>query len=214
MTEDVSYWVEFGKVALAHAIAVASPGPDFAVVLRQSTSYGRRTGCWTSAGIASAILLHVSYSLLGIGLLVRQSEVGFEILRGVGAGYLGWLGVQALRAKPSQMDQVVGAPDRRIPTRASAFATGFFTNALNPKAALFFVGFFISMISASTPKLIQAAYGLWMVVGTLAWFSALTIWVTRPRFIRWLSEYGHWISRLLGVVLLGLAASLLLSVKK
>jgi threonine/homoserine/homoserine lactone efflux protein len=214
MTEDVSYWLEFGKVALAHAIAVVSPGPDFAVVLRQSTSYGRRTGCWTSAGIASAILLHVSYSLLGIGLLVRQSEVAFEILRWVGAGYLGWLGVQSLRAKRTPLNPMVGEPNRRIPTQWSAFATGFLTNALNPKAALFFVGLFISVISASTPKLIQAAYGLWMVLGTFAWFSALTILVTRPGFVRRLTGYGHWISRLLGVVLLALAASLLLSVGK
>ena len=64
------YWVEFSKVAVAHALAVASPGPDFAVVMKQSLSMGRRAGFWTSVGIGTAILMHVAYSLLGLGLLI------------------------------------------------------------------------------------------------------------------------------------------------
>ncbi|HTO03146.1 MAG TPA: LysE family transporter, partial [Opitutus sp.] len=67
------YAMEFGKVALAHLLAVMSPGPDFAVVLRQSLGYGRRIAIWTSVGIGTAILLHVTYSLLGIGLLITGS---------------------------------------------------------------------------------------------------------------------------------------------
>ena len=60
------YKVEFFKVALAHLLAVVSPGPDFAVVLRQSLTHGRRTAIWTSVGVGTAILLHVGYSLLGL----------------------------------------------------------------------------------------------------------------------------------------------------
>ena len=42
------YWLEFSKVALAHLLAVASPGPDFAIVVKQSLTHGRRTAIWTS----------------------------------------------------------------------------------------------------------------------------------------------------------------------
>lgn len=66
-------WIEFGKVALVHLLAVASPGPDFAIVLRQSLAHGRRTALWTSVGVGTAILLHVTYSLFGIGLLITGS---------------------------------------------------------------------------------------------------------------------------------------------
>ena len=63
-----AYWTEFGKVALAHALAVASPGPDFAIVVKQSLAHGRRTAIATSIGVGTAISLHVGYSLLGLGL--------------------------------------------------------------------------------------------------------------------------------------------------
>ncbi len=78
-------WREFSQVALAHLLAVASPGPDFALVLRQSLTHGRRTALWTSLGIGTAILLHVTYSLLGLGLLIRSSALWFGVVKYAGA---------------------------------------------------------------------------------------------------------------------------------
>ena len=68
------YAAEFLTVALIHLLAVASPGPDFAVVVRESVTHGRRAGTWTALGVGSAIFLHVGYSLLGIGLIVSQDR--------------------------------------------------------------------------------------------------------------------------------------------
>ena len=81
------YWSEFLLVALVHLVAVASPGPDFAMVLRQSVIFGRRPAIWTSLGIGTGIFLHVAYSLLGIGLLVRSSVLAFNVLKWLGAIY-------------------------------------------------------------------------------------------------------------------------------
>ena len=89
-------WFEFGQIVLAHALAVASPGPDFALVLRQSLVHGRKTAIATSFGIGAGILVHVTYSLLGVGLLLKSSPLAFTFLKFVGAAYLGWLGIQAL----------------------------------------------------------------------------------------------------------------------
>ena len=96
------YAAEFLTVALIHLLAVASPGPDFAVVVRESVTHGRRAGTWTALGVGSAIFLHVGYSLLGIGLIVSQSIVLFNALKWAAAAYLLYIGFKALRAQPAK----------------------------------------------------------------------------------------------------------------
>jgi RhtB (resistance to homoserine/threonine) family protein len=195
-------------VAVAHLLAVVSPGPDFALVLKQSLSRGRRVALCTSFGIGTAILLHVSYSLLGLGLLLRGSEVWFNAVKYAGAAYIAWLGVQALRARPRVTDDpsVVVRAVQMDGTRA--FVSGFLTNVLNPKATLFFISLFALAINPATPKSIQAAYGLWMAVATAAWFAIVSLLFTRPQVRATFWRHGHWIDRVLGVVFLAFAASL------
>ena len=212
------HWLEFSKVAVAHFLAVASPGPDFAIVLKQSLSHGRRTAIWTSIGVGTAILLHVTYSLLGIGLLIRGSELWFNVVKYAGAAYIAWLGVQSLRAKPrteagagSNADLVASA---KLPDERGAFAIGFLTNALNPKATLFFISLFVMIVNPQTPKFIQAGYGLWMAVATAGWFCLVSVLFTQADVRRKFLRHGHWIDRALGVVFLAFAASLALTTIK
>lgn len=215
-----AYWVEFSQVALAHLFAVASPGPDFAIVLKQSLTYGRRTAIWTSIGVGAAILLHVGYSLLGLGLVLRGSPTWFAVAKYAGAAYIAWLGVQSLRAKPRGEAPEPGRPGGAgvvgnvIPTARAAFATGFLTNALNPKVTLFFVSLFVVVVSPQTPKLIQAGYGLWMALATMAWFSLVATAFTREDVRRRFLRHGHWIDRGLGVVFLAFAAVLVVATVK
>ena len=194
-------------VAGAHLLAVASPGPDFAIVVRQSLVHGRRTAQWTSLGVGTAILLHVTYSLLGIGLLIKSSVMWFTALKYAGALYLTWLGVQALRTRPRAADAAAAA-EGGPPAAHGAFLTGFLTNALNPKVALFFLALFATVISPKTPKVVQAGYGVWMALMTMAWFCLVSVLFTRPEVRREFLRRGHWIDRTLGVVFLGFAASL------
>ena len=206
-------WVEFAKVAGAHLLAVASPGPDFAIVLRQSLAHGRRTAIWTSVGVGAAILLHVGYSLLGMGLLIRSSALWFGVVKYAGAAYIAWLGVQALRAKP-RADADAAASEINVgaaPAGRGAFAVGFLTNALNPKATLFFISLFAMIVNPATPKLVQAGYGLWMAIATMGWFSLVSVVFTREDVRRKFLRHGHWIDRALGVVFLAFAVSLALA---
>jgi RhtB (resistance to homoserine/threonine) family protein len=210
-----SYWSEFLLVALAHLVAVASPGPDFAMVLRQSITYGRRPAVWTSVGIGTGIFLHVAYSLLGIGLLVRSSVLAFNILKWLGAVYLAWVGQKALRAKPfanggvQQATAAGGTP--AIPGRRAAFVTGFLTNALNPKATLFFVALFSVVINPRTPVLIQCGYGIWMALATMGWFTLVSLFFSQERVRAAFLRCGHWFERTMGVILLALGVRLALA---
>lgn len=204
------YWSEFLTVAVAHALAVASPGPDFAIVLRQSLRHGRRAAVWTSVGIGCGLSIHIAYSLLGLGLILKNSAGALETVKWLGAAYLAWIGVQALRAGPRRDDIDLGEAGAG-PTARGAWTTGFLVNVLNPKAALFFISLFPLAVSVTTPRAVQAGYGVWMVVTTMGWFAFVAVVFTREEVRRAFLRHGHWIDRGLGVVFLGLAASLALT---
>ena len=92
------YWSEFITIAVAHLLAVASPGPDFAVVLKQSVTGGTRQGILTSLGVGAGILIHVSYCLLGMSILFAQSDMLLTAMKYLAASYLAYLGVQTISA--------------------------------------------------------------------------------------------------------------------
>jgi RhtB (resistance to homoserine/threonine) family protein len=208
------FWAQFIKIAVAHMLAVAAPGPDFAMVVRQSLAHGRRAALWTSVGIATAILLHVTYTLLGIGILLRSSRAAFTAVKFVGAGYLAWIGAKALMSRPrSELSASPAGAEAELsraaePSPRQALATGFVTNAFNPKVTLFFVAIFATVVDPSTPKVIQAAYGLWMSLATMAWFSMVSVFFTREGVRGAFLKGGHWIDRAMGAVFIGLAVAL------
>jgi RhtB (resistance to homoserine/threonine) family protein len=205
-----NYWTEFLSVAVAHALAVASPGPDFALVLKQSLAHGRRTAIWSSIGIGCGISVHIVYCLLGLGFFLKSSPVALAVVKYLGAAYLAYVGVQALRSRPRSGDLDLAA-NESAPTDRAAWTTGFLVNVLNPKAAMFFIALFPLAVSVTTPKIIQAGYGLWMTLATMAWFCFVSVVFTKPEVRNKFLRHGHWIDRALGVVFLAFAASLALA---
>ncbi len=203
------YWVEFLTIAGVHLVAVASPGPDFTVTLRQSLRYGTQTGVQTAIGIGSGIFLHILYSLLGLGLLISQNEYLSLSMRFVAAGYLGYLGFLSLKAKPHEPD-VMETEHLPEPGFFKAFKVGFITNALNPKATLFFLSLYVSIVRSDTPYFIQAGYGVYMAIATTLWFSFVSILFGNKRVRHSFETHMHWVERFVGVILIGLALKLLL----
>ncbi len=203
--------MEFMTVALVHLLAVASPGPDFAVVVRESVAQGRRAGSWTALGVGCGIFVHVAYSLLGIGLIVSQSIVLFNLFKWLAAAYLVYLGWRALRARPMSLEPVDTANAAVARTAWRAFLIGFVTNGLNPKATLFFLSLFTVVISPDTPLLVQAGYGVYLAGATALWFLLVAWLFSRGRVRAGFARMGHWFDRLTGAVLIGLGARLALS---
>ena len=206
----MQYWREFLTIVVAHALAVASPGPDFALVLKQSLAHGRRTALWSSIGIGCGISIHIVYCLLGLGFFLKNSPVALMVVKYLGAAYLAWVGVQALRA-PARTGDLDLSAGHTEPTSRAAWTAGFLVNVLNPKAALFFIALFPLAVSVTTPKLIQAGYGLWMTLATMAWFCFVSLVFTKPEVRRKFLRHGHWIDRTLGMVFLAFAVSLALA---
>ncbi|WNW13482.1 LysE family transporter [Pseudomonas sp. DTU_2021_1001937_2_SI_NGA_ILE_001] len=202
------YWAEFLTVALIHLLAVASPGPDFAVVVRESVAHGRKAGTWAALGVGSAIFLHVGYSLLGIGIIVSQSIVLFNALKWAAAAYLLYIGIKALRARPAEAR--AQEPEAASVERSArgAYVSGFVTNGLNPKATLFFLSLFTVVIDPHTPLMVQAGYGLYLAAATALWFCLVARLFSQARVRAGFARMGHWFDRAMGGVLVALGVKL------
>lgn len=203
-------WTLFAVVALAHGLGVASPGPDFAVVLRQTLAHGRRAGVLTAIGIGLGIVFHVGFSLFGLGWAVEALPWLLPALSYGGAIFLLWLGGQALRARPLPP---LADPAAAAPAPGSALrwlSIGLATNLLNAKALLFFVALCASVITTDTPVDLRLALGAWLVLATAAWFSMLALSIGHPALRRHLHARAHHIDHAMGVVLIGLALLILL----
>ena len=202
---------QFITIAVAHLLAVASPGPDFAIVLKQSVNGGVRAGLWTSAGVGTGIFLHVAYCVLGVALLLSRVDWLFVLVKLVAAAYLAWLGLQALWHAWRAADAVeAGAAGAELaPVRA--FSTGFLTNGLNPKATLFFLALWTVVISPETPVGVQVLYGVYLALATFAWFAMLSRLLGQQRVRGLLLRSGKWFEAGMGAVLLFLAAQIVVT---
>jgi len=210
------YWVEFIALAIAHLFAVMSPGPDFAVVSRYSVRFGAKTGVWVSLGIALGILIHVTYSVLGLALVIKTTPVLYSFLLLGAAVYFLWLAAILLRAKKPQLTTSDNSDslekvtqNEKPPSVPRAIGLGFLTNGLNMKATMFFLALFTSVISAQTPFVVKSAYGAYLAVATFIWFAALSLLLGKTRLRHWLLRYGYWFDRAMGFIVLLLAVHLI-----
>lgn len=211
----MTFLPEFLTVAVVHLLAVMSPGPDFVMISRNSLIYSRKTGVYSAIGLGLGILVHVTYSLVGIGLIISKSILLFSILKFVGAAYLIYIGYQCLQAKPRQEKNIENKKTKPGDLgKLQAIRMGFLTNVLNPKATLFFFALFTQVISTNTPKIIQALYGLEMSIMTFSWFalvaSALSLNIIRVRF----ASVHHHLERTFGVILIALGIKVAVSSSK
>jgi len=207
-----NYLGEFLALATIHFLAVVAPGPDFAVTIRQSVRFGRWVGICTALGIGAGISVHVLYTVLGVGALMHTTPWLLTVAKVLGGGYIVYLGVSLLRSKPkSTLDSEPAAVSEAPQSLGKAFTTGFLTNATNPKATLFFLAIFTTLISATTPLGVQALYGLWMCLVNALWFVLVALFFSSHRVRQQFMRMGHWFERTMGVILILFAGRLLLS---
>lgn len=205
----MDYLSEFITIALVHLVAVASPGPDFAIVVRNSVSYGRRIAMYTSVGIGLGILLHVAYSLIGLSVVIKTTPWLYSAISYLSAAYLLYLAWGALRAGPSDSAATVAmGKNASTITARKALMSGFLTNGLNPKATLFFLSLFTAIIDINTPFAVKAVYGLYLAFATGVWFCFLSYLLSTSRVAKLIGDKGYWLDRLMGVVLVALAIRL------
>ncbi|WP_259781430.1 LysE family transporter [Aestuariispira ectoiniformans] len=199
-------------VAGVTILAVISPGPDFAVTSRNSLMHGRAAGLATAAGIACGVSVHVTYTLLGLGYILAKADWLLDILRYGGAAYLVYLGVSAFLKQRTTAQSAMQQDDQPLRiSRFQMFRNGFLCNAFNPKTALFFIALFSQAVAPTTPMPAQMAFGLFIALAHLVWFSIVAGLLTHPTLQAWFGRIKTGLERVIGLCLVGLGVKLALS---
>lgn len=161
----------FFSAALAHLLAVMSPGPDTAIIFHQSFAKGRVQGILTALGIGFGIFVHCFFAISGISLLIYSSDEAKFFIKFMGAIYLLYLGISFFISKKSSKT------DESKVLFKNPFIIGFVTNLLNVKAFLFTVSLF-SFINLDSNTLMSLIYLLYFPLITAAWFSFVSYALT------------------------------------
>lgn len=206
-----NYLTGFFAVVSLHFLGLISPGPDFILVMRNSFLYPTRTALFTSLGVSLGIVIHISYCLLGLAILITKSPTLFTVVKYLGAAYLFYIGVKALLAKTNSV-YTPTAQAQKVPQLSDwqGLKQGFLCNVLNPKASLFLLGIFTLAIKPSTPIWVQTLYGAWMVVATFLWFGFISVLITHPVVRQRIFKIQPFVIKGLGVLLILFALDLAL----
>jgi len=203
---------EFFAITLIIILAAISPGPDFAIVIKNALMHNRKSGIFTALGVSCSLLIHASYCILGLAIIISQSLLLFSIIKYLGAAYLIYIGIKSLMAKrPSTHIQT---QTNHTPLNAfQSFTQGFLCNLLNPKAIMFILAFFTLIINPSTSWLAQFSYGIEIGLVHAIWFGWLAIMITHQRIKASLNKAQYYIVKAMGAVLVGFGLHIALSTK-
>ena len=193
--------LSFLIIGTLNFLAVISPGPDFAMVVKTALTQPRKPAVFTALGIALGIFVHVTYCILGLAIIITKSLLLFTLIKYCGAAYFIYLGIQGLRAKAPHAQHITAIKVAPINISA-ALKRGFLCNVLNPKCTMFFLGLFTLVVKPTTPIYIQALYGVEMAAITFIWFSSLAIIITHNKIKAKIARFQYFITKLMGVLLL------------
>lgn len=208
-------WLAFAWI---QAMATVSPGPAFAVAVRSALVHGRRTAIFNAIGLGLGVGAHVFLVLTGSALLFSRSVLLFDAVRLVGAAYLVYVGIKALRARKRAVE-----PQEAFETGEAAvqflqdvspgagIRAGFLTNLLNPKAIVFFTAVLTQFIEEDSSAPVLFLYGATSVAIEITWFVLLTLFLTDIRVRNRFLSVSHWVERICGGFLLALGIRLALS---
>ena len=182
----------FALIALFMA-ALISPGPDFALIIKSSLTYSRKTAILTALGIASGAIIHTSYILFGIGEMLTNNTHALRIFTYVGASYLIYIGYKGITAK-ARHDAIENLSHKHDISARAAFTIGFITCILNPKAILFLTSMFTAIVRPEMPVLLLIVFGIIIFLQTFIWYSIVAIFLSGKKIREKVSAIEHWIN--------------------
>jgi threonine/homoserine/homoserine lactone efflux protein len=158
-----SQWLAF---LVASILFIQVPGPSLLFTIGRALTVGRRDALLSVVGNAIGLVTQVAFVALGLGAIVAASATAYTVLKLVGAAYVVWLGVQAIRHR-GEARAALAHPDGARPNRGHAVRTGFVVGLTNPKSIVFFAAFLPQFTNDTEPAGVQIAV-LGLVFGAMA----------------------------------------------
>ncbi|HEY2256344.1 MAG TPA: LysE family translocator [Variovorax sp.] len=190
-----------------------TPGPDVLYIVGRSLRSGTRAGVVAGFGISAGCFVHISAAALGVSALMAASSTAFSVLKWVGAAYLLWIGVRMLLSRPPK-DAPAPAEGAGPVSMKGVFLGGFWTNALNPKVALFFLAFVPQFIAPGAQHKALAFF----LLGVLFNFNGIFVNVAWALLAGWTGRRVgavrrgmHWLQRGAGALFIGFGLRLALA---
>lgn len=191
-----------------------SPGPDMLYVATRSSTQGRMAGIVSSLGIGTGSLVHVTAAALGLSALIFYSTLAFDVIKWVGAGYLVFLGLKAIRSAHTGETNENDNLDHPPLSLPAIYRKGIWINLLNPKVALFFMAFLPQFVDPDSSHfalniillgLIFNVCGTSVNIIVAFFFARLGRWLARHRLFH---KVKAWLSGTVYILLgIGIAIS-------
>jgi threonine/homoserine/homoserine lactone efflux protein len=194
-----------------------TPGPDVLYVVTHALRSGARAGIVAGFGITAGCFVHIFAAALGVGALLAASATAFNVLKWLGAAYLFYVGVKLLfsRSQGHLLDAAAQSPEVSAkPDSWSVFTGGFWTNALNPKVAIFFLAFVPQFIVPGTEHTTLA----FLALGILFNVNAIPVNIGWALAAAWLAGHAtavqrsmQWLDRTAGALFIAFGLKLALT---
>jgi threonine/homoserine/homoserine lactone efflux protein len=200
-----------------------TPGPDVLYIVTHTLRSGLRAGIVAGLGITAGCFVHIFAAALGVSALLAASATAFSVLKWLGAAYLLYVGTSMLLARGSKSPLLIANNDHLTlgsgqKDLKKVFFQGFWTNALNPKVALFFLAFVPQFIAPHAENKTLA----FLLLGCLFNFNGLWVdvgWAVAAAWARQrlgavqqrLNAATRWLDRVAGIMFIGFGLKLALS---
>lgn len=204
--------LNFEAFLLAITLLTLTPGIDTVLVIKNASRSGGRDGVVTSLGICLGLFVHATFSAVGISAILLQSAELFMAVKWVGAGYLIWLGVSALKAAlKGDASVAIDATGLKMSNLTRSLKEGFLSNVLNPKTAVFYLAFLPQFIDPQYSPFAQAmSMAAIHFIIAMVWQCGLAGAVSSAKRFFASSTAMRWMEGVSGSVLVFLGSKLLL----
>jgi threonine/homoserine/homoserine lactone efflux protein len=202
-------WTSYGSFLAFAIVLVLVPGPDFAVVTRNTLVGGRRRGGFSAAGVASSNAIQGMAAAAGLGAVIVRVEPLFQAVKWAGIGYLLYLAVQAFRsAKRGEYQAEQPVTDRKSGQQLKGWRQGFLSNITNPKVLVFYLAVLPQFLGPSAPFYALLLFALSHAALSLLYLCCLVTGLDRARRLLARRRVRRALDVATGTALLGFGARL------